>query len=232
MRSNRPAGRWGQLVSGRLASTKQSRGWELPGKKNVAWCLVLSPDRCQAKNVLVVEDNEDDVELLEVAARMAPEAVAFHIVRDGEQALAYLQGEGPFADRQAHPFPQLVLLDISLPGMDGIAVLSWIRQHPEFNKLKVFVWTDSGDPAALDRARRAGANRFVPKSVSFVRGGMAGLVKGIAQAIAVPAVENSAIPTAGQVQAPVVKLEPEPPRKVMPDLVKERVVELQSVRQE
>jgi CheY-like chemotaxis protein len=135
------------------------------------------------KNVLVVEDNSEDVELLQVAAKVAPDAVVFHIVRDGEQALAYLQGEGPFANRQAHPFPQLVLLDLALPGMDGIEVLSWIRQQPELSSLQVFVWTDSGDPKALDRAIKAGANRFVPKSVSFVRGGLAGLVSGISQAI-------------------------------------------------
>ena len=133
--------------------------------------------------MLVVEDRADDVELLEIAARAAPEAVSFHIVRDGEQAVAYLKGEGPFADRQAHPLPELVLLDLSLPGIDGFAVLAWIRQHPELSALKVFVWTDSGDPATLDRAIQAGANRFVPKSVSFVRGGLAGLVRGISQAI-------------------------------------------------
>lgn len=133
--------------------------------------------------MLVVEDSADDVELLQIAARTAPEAVSFHIVRDGEQALAYLKGEGQFGDRQAHPLPELVLLDLSLPGMDGFEVLSWIRQHPEFGALKVFVWTDSGDPVTLDRAIQAGANRFVPKSVSFVRGGLAGLVRGISQAI-------------------------------------------------
>ena len=144
---------------------------------------MFAQDQYQSKNVLVVEDNADDVELLQVAAKAAPDAIAFHIVRDGEQALAYLQGEGPFADRQAHPLPQLVLLDLSLPGIDGFEVLSWIRQHPELCSLKVFVWTDSGDPKALDRAIKAGANRFVPKSVSFVRGGLAGLVNGISQAI-------------------------------------------------
>jgi CheY-like chemotaxis protein len=193
---------------------------------------VFARERNRAKNVLVVEDNKDDVELLRVAARTVPEAVAFHVVRDGEQALAYLQREGAFADRQAHPFPQLVLLDISLPGMDGIAVLSWIREQPELNKLKVFVWTDSGDPAALDRAIKAGANRFVPKSVSFVRGGMAGLVNGIAKAITVVAEENSAVPTAGHTRAPGLKREPESPREAMPDKVKERVVELRTARRE
>jgi CheY-like chemotaxis protein len=157
----------------------------------VAWCSVFAKERSRAKNVLVVEDNADDVELLQIAARTAPDAVSFHIVRDGEQALAYLQGEGPFANREAHPFPQLVLLDLSLPGIDGFAVLTWIRQQPELGSLKVFVWTDSGDPKALDRAVKAGANRFVPKSVSFVRGGLVGLVNGISQAITAPAEQNS-----------------------------------------
>ena len=178
----------------------------------------------------MVEDNEQDLELLTVAARTAPEAVSFHIVRDGEQALAYLQGEGPFADRQAHPFPQLVLLDLSLPGIDGITVLSWIRQQPEFKDLQVFMWTDSGDPAALDRAIRAGANRFVPKSVSFVRGGLAGLVSGISQAITVTAAQDSAGPTAGQARTPGVKRE-ERPSDSTTGKVKARGEGLRPVRQ-
>jgi CheY-like chemotaxis protein len=142
--------------------------------------------RYTPRNVLVVEDNADDVELLMLAAEAAPDAVSFHIVGDGEQALAYLNGEGQFADRQAHPFPDLVLLDISLPGIDGFEVLAWIRARPEFSSLPVFVWTDSGDRETLDRATRAGANRFVPKAVSFVRGGLAGLVRGISEAILRP----------------------------------------------
>lgn len=134
------------------------------------------------QNVLVVEDNLDDVGLLRLASKTVPEAAAFHIVTSGEQALAYLKGEEPFADRHAHPLPDLVLLDLSLPGIDGFEVLAWIRQHPGFGALKVFVWTDAGDPVTLDRAVKAGANRFVPKSVSFVRGGLAGLVRDISQA--------------------------------------------------
>jgi DNA-binding NarL/FixJ family response regulator len=67
--------------------------------------------------------------------------------------------------------------------MDGFEVLAWIRAHPDFNALTVFVWTDSGDRETLDRAAKAGANRFVPKSVAFVRGGLAGLVRAIGEAI-------------------------------------------------
>jgi CheY-like chemotaxis protein len=130
----------------------------------------------------VVEDNQDDVELLLIAARTAPHAVCFQVVEDGEAAVAYLQGMGQFADRQTHPFPDLVLLDVSLPGMNGLEVLKWIRSHPELSELPVFVWTDSGDRETLERATKAGANRFVPKSVSFVKGGMAGLVRGISEA--------------------------------------------------
>jgi CheY-like chemotaxis protein len=139
--------------------------------------------RYAARKVLVVDDNADDVELLLVAGRKAPEAVSFHIVRDGEQALAYLSGEGQYADRNAHPFPDLVLLDLGLPGLSGFDVLAWIRRHAEFGSLKVFVWTDAGDRRTLERATQAGATRFVPKSVTFVRGGLAGLVHGISQAI-------------------------------------------------
>jgi CheY-like chemotaxis protein len=142
--------------------------------------------------VLVVEDSADDVRLLERASRRMPTSLAFHSVPNGETAIAYLKGEGDFADRQAHPLPDLVLLDIGLPGMDGFEVLTWIRSHPELKDLKVFVWTDSGQPEVLDRATQAGANRFVPKSVAFVRGGLAGLINGIAQSIQ-PAANQQAL---------------------------------------
>ena len=61
---------------------------------------MASKGRHLSQNVLVVEDNLDDVELLRLASEKMPEAAAFHIVRDGEQALAYLKGEGQYADRQ------------------------------------------------------------------------------------------------------------------------------------
>ena len=153
---------------------------------------MLTDKPYSTQNVLVVEDNVDDTDLLRIAANAAPEAVSFHIVQDGETALAYLKGEGQYADRRAHPLPDLVLLDITLPSMNGLDLLAWIRQHPDFSTLKVFVWTDSGDPAVLERALKAGANRFVPKSASFVRGGLAGLVRGISKAILNPAEKQTA----------------------------------------
>ncbi len=145
------------------------------------------------KTVLVVEDNADDAELLRLAAQKGGRGLAFHFVPDGEQAIAYLKGEGQFADRRAHPFPELVLLDLWLPGKDGFEVLAWVRQHPELKGLKVFVWTDAGQPQILDRATRAGADRFVPKSLVFVRGGLAGLMGGILQALMGSSKESSLV---------------------------------------
>jgi CheY-like chemotaxis protein len=131
------------------------------------------------KTVLVVEDDMGQSDLLRYAAEKAPSGLAFHFVRTGEEATAYLEGQGEFADRHAHPLPDLVLLDLLLPRMSGFEVLSWIRHHPLLSQLRVFVWTDAGEPDVLDRATRAGANCFIPKSVVFVRGGLAGLLNGI-----------------------------------------------------
>jgi len=137
----------------------------------------------RAKTVLVVEDNADDTFLLRDAAERVPGAVAFYFVAEGHQALQYLKGEGRFADRQAFPMPELVLLDLWLPDMDGLEILSWIRSRPELKQLKVFVWTDSSAEQELTRATKAGADRFIPKSVAFVRGGLRNLIGSLAQAI-------------------------------------------------
>jgi len=66
--------------------------------------------------------------------------------------------------------------------MDGFDVLSWIRQHPEFSELKVFVWTDSGDPRTLDRAIQPGES-FVPSQFRSFAAGWPGWLRGISQAI-------------------------------------------------
>jgi two-component system response regulator len=143
----------------------------------------MHPTPAQPRTVLVVEDNPDDADLLRLASRELPSAIGFHFVLDGEQAIAYLKGEGPFGDRKAHPLPDLLLLDLWLPGIDGFEVLAWVRNHSQFKDLKVFVWTDSSLPEVIDRASRAGANRFIHKAVAFMRGGSAGLLSGISQAI-------------------------------------------------
>ena len=112
----------------------------------------------------MAEDDPNDIRLLELASQQFPASeIKFQIVRDGEEALAYLRGEGAFADRRAHPLPDLVLLDVRMPRLDGFHVLQWIRSQRDFRELKVFVWADSQFHSDVDRARKGGADRIIPK---------------------------------------------------------------------
>jgi CheY-like chemotaxis protein len=116
------------------------------------------------KTILVAEDDPNDVRLLELATQQfRPQEIKFHIVRDGEEAMAYLRGDGVYSNRQAYPLPDLVLLDVRMPRVDGFQVLHWIRAHPDLNPLKVFVWADSQFHADVDRAQKGGADRIIPK---------------------------------------------------------------------
>ena len=81
-------------------------------------------------SILLAEDNEDDVFLLQRAMTKARVTNPVQVVTDGEQALAYLRGEGVYGDRKKYPFPCLLLLDIKMPGMNGLEVLSAVRQDP------------------------------------------------------------------------------------------------------
>jgi CheY-like chemotaxis protein len=116
-----------------------------------------------SKTVLVAEDDPNDVHLLELAAGRMPSGLSLQIVRDGEEAVAYLQGEGKFADRALYPMPKLVLLDVRMPKLDGFQVLQWIRHTSELSKLKVFVWADSQYETAVNRAKEEGADRIIAK---------------------------------------------------------------------
>lgn len=85
------------------------------------------------------------------------------VVRDGEEAVSYLAGLGKFADRTQYPFPDLLLLDLKLPRMDGFEVLQWIRQQPGGKKLLVIVLTCSEDVYKVNKAYQSGANSFLVK---------------------------------------------------------------------
>jgi len=116
------------------------------------------------KTVLVAEDDPNDVRLLELAAQQfSAEEIKFQVVRDGEEAVAYLSGEGAYADRQTHPLPDLVLLDVRMPKLDGFQVLQWIRGRSDLTRLKVFVWADSQFHSDVQQAVKSGADRVIPK---------------------------------------------------------------------
>jgi CheY-like chemotaxis protein len=114
---------------------------------------------------LLVEDSQDDVLLIRRAFAKANIHDALQVVRNGEEALAYLKGEGHYSNRTEYPLPDLVLLDLKLPGKDGFEVLQWIRHEPGFSALRVVVLTSSDDIRDVNRAYQLGANSFVVKPV-------------------------------------------------------------------
>jgi CheY-like chemotaxis protein len=85
------------------------------------------------------------------------------LAKDGEEAIAYLSGAGMYAERKRFPMPDLVLLDLKMPGRDGFEVLEWIRSRGELGGLPVIVMTTSDVVKDVNRAYAAGANSFLVK---------------------------------------------------------------------
>jgi len=113
--------------------------------------------------VLQVEDDDNDIYFLKFAMKQAPLGNCLRVVKSGEEAIEYFQGAGKFADRTAYPIPGLVLLDLRLVRMNGLEVLKWIRNQPEFHAVVVLMFTSSAHPDDIERAARLGANAFLQK---------------------------------------------------------------------
>src|SRR5882762_2599317 len=93
--------------------------------------------------ILLADDNEDDIVLIQRALNKAAVHYPIHVVRDGEEVIAYLKGEWAYADRNKYPLPDLMLLDLKMPRKDGFEVLQWIRQQSDLRTLRVIVLTSS-----------------------------------------------------------------------------------------
>lgn len=117
--------------------------------------------------VLLVEDNPDDAFLIRRAFKKAGLANPLQVVGDGEQAVAYLGGEGEYADRTRYPLPALLLLDLKLPRQDGLEVLAWLRQQPMLKRIVVVILTSSKEFTDIDKAYEMGANSYLVKPVGF-----------------------------------------------------------------
>ena len=115
------------------------------------------------KNVLLVEDNEDDVFFLQRAWKDVGVPNPLQVVRDGQQAVDYLAGLGKYSDRETYKLPCLVLLDWKLPYMMGPEVLRWLRKHPTLRPLPVLVFSSSSKASDIDMAYGLGCNAYLEK---------------------------------------------------------------------
>jgi CheY-like chemotaxis protein len=107
--------------------------------------------------VLAAEDEESDVFLLGMAFKKAGVPNALTIVRDGQEAIDYLNGDVPYHDRSRYPLPGLLLLDLNMPRMNGFDVLQWLALHPALNNLPAVVLSSSAQDSDVEKARTLGA---------------------------------------------------------------------------
>ncbi|HEV2211476.1 MAG TPA: response regulator [Verrucomicrobiae bacterium] len=117
--------------------------------------------------ILVIEDDDNDVLLIRRGFRRAGISNPCRFFARGEDAIAYLAGEAGFADRTQYPLPELILLDLKLPGIDGYEVLQWIRSKKEFTGIRVVVTTGDTELGGVTRAYHLGANSFLAKPLEF-----------------------------------------------------------------
>lgn len=122
----------------------------------------------KTRKILLVEDNDDDADLTIRALRASQ--ICNPIVRagDGVEALEYLHATGPHAERDITDQPQVVLLDLNMPRMDGLEVLQRIREHPTTKLLPVVILTTSREEQDRSEAYKRQVNSYICKPVDFV----------------------------------------------------------------
>ncbi len=130
----------------------ENQSWEPPCGQRVA--------------ILIVEDDRDDAILLKHVLDSARIRADFRVVSDGDQAVAYLEGRGQYADRDRFPSPFCVFLDLQMPRMPGFHVLSWIKCRPQTRDLPVIVLTGAGQLGDAKRAYQLGAFSFLEKPIN------------------------------------------------------------------
>ena len=119
------------------------------------------------RTILLVEDNQDDEELTLRALSRNNIGNQVVVVRDGQEAIDWLEGTGPHAGRDVTETPALILLDLKLPKVDGLDVLRRLRANPQTAMVPVVILTSSKEDRDRASGYRSGANSYVQKPVDF-----------------------------------------------------------------
>lgn len=117
--------------------------------------------------ILVAEDNDDDFVLLRCAFESAELPHRLIGVQNGVDAVDYLYAEVPYTNRSAYPFPDLLLLDLQMPVMDGFEVLAALKGRAQFRCLPIVVLSSVDDPLFIQEALKLGAADFLIKPITM-----------------------------------------------------------------
>jgi CheY-like chemotaxis protein len=122
----------------------------------------------QRFTVLLVEDDLNDIFLVKRAFRTARIPNPLQIVTDGEEAMSYLRGDGKYADREAHPLPKLMVMDIKMPRRSGFEVLEWVKSSAGLlRRIPIVIVSSSDNPSDINRAYELGANAYMIKPMNY-----------------------------------------------------------------
>ena len=117
----------------------------------------------EKKTILLVDDSENDLFLMRTAFKKAELNSPLQEVNNGEEAIAYLKGEGRYSDRNQFPLPTVMILDLNMPMKNGFDVLDWVRTQPALKRMSIIILTASMRMEDVKRAFDLGANSFLVK---------------------------------------------------------------------
>jgi len=117
--------------------------------------------------ILVVDDDPNDAILLQKAIRANDITNPIQIVRDGGEAIDYLEGRGAYSDRGEFAFPKVIISDLKMPRLSGLELLEWLRKHPKCSVVPMILMSGSGLPRDVEQAYRLGVNSYFQKPSSF-----------------------------------------------------------------
>ncbi len=118
-------------------------------------------------HILLAEDDENEVFFVRESFKQAGIANPLEVVGNGQEAIDYLSGAGPYADRKRYPLPCLVILDLQMPRRTGMEVLEWLRGQSDLRCLPVIIHSGSAQESDVDQLYQHGANAFVVKPASM-----------------------------------------------------------------
>jgi CheY-like chemotaxis protein len=127
----------------------------------------VHPAMLRSATILLAEDDENDAMLMRRAFEKASISNPLRVVRSGDEAICYLNGDGIYQDRKTYPLPILAILDIKMPRKTGFEVIEWIKTKPALRAMPLIVLSSSNQIPDIEKAFSLGVNSYLLKPSSF-----------------------------------------------------------------